>query len=318
VQVTVFGAGAIGGWLAGTLGRAGVAVSVAARGAALAALQRDGLRLIEAGRSWQCAVTAAEPAALGPADLLVVTTKAHDLPAAADALRALIGPETRVVALLNGLPWWFFQGFEGPLRDARLQTVDPGGQLAAITGSSPIIGGVVHASVEREQPGCVRVIRTDRLILGEPSGGRSPSLRWLVETLVRGGVPAEVSGDIRRDIWLKLWGNMNMNPLSALTRATTDRLLDDPEVRALCLQMMMEMAACGDRLGLHLGMTPATRMDVTRRLGDFKTSMLQDLEQGRRLEYEPQLGAIVEVAHRLAVPAPFCEAVLGLIRQLST
>jgi 2-dehydropantoate 2-reductase len=318
MKVTVFGAGAIGGWVAAALARSGVAVSIAARGQSLAALRRDGLRLAQGATTSNYPIPCAAAADLGVADIVIVAVKAHTLSAAADALSSLIGHRTVVVPLINGLPWWFFQRFDGPLCDVTLDAVDPGGRLASLVASQRIIGAVVHASVQRPQPGCVRVSDVDRLVLGWPASGRSEPLEWLAAVLARGGLPVEVSADIRLQVWAKLWGNINMNPLSALTRATTGRLLEDPHISALCLRMMGEMATCGERLGLKMAMTPAERTAVTRRLGDFKTSMLQDLERGVPLEHEPQLGAVVEVGQRLGVRMPCCEMVLSLIRQLSS
>jgi 2-dehydropantoate 2-reductase len=163
----------------------------------------------------------------------------------------------------------------------------------------------------------VRIGKVDKLLIGEPGGARSERVAQLCAAFSRAGIDAIASPQIRLETWAKLWGNMNMNPLSALARATTGRLLDDPEIRALCLRMMEEMAAAGASIGLPFAMSAADRMAITRKLGDFRTSMLQDLENGAALEFQPQLGAVVEVARRVGVDAPFCESVLGLIRQLS-
>jgi 2-dehydropantoate 2-reductase len=249
--------------------------------------------------------------------MVIIATKAQDVGRAAKDIAALLGPDTTVVSALNGLPWWFTQRFPGPLNDVVLESVDPGGTVAALIEPRRAVGCVMHASVSRPAPGCIHVHHLDTLIVGEPSGADSDRARWLVDTFARGGISARLSSNIRLDTWTKLWGNMTMNPLSALTRATTGRMLDDPDVRSLCLHMMDEMAAAGERIGLPFALSAPDRMAITRRLGDFRTSMLQDLENGVTLEYRPQLGAVVEIAHRCNVPAPYCAAVLALIRQLS-
>lgn len=317
MRVTVFGAGAIGGWMASALADAGVQVSLAARGATLDAVREHGLRVTRDGVLRSLPLRAASARELGPQDVVVIATKAQDVARAAADIGMLLGPDTTVVSALNGLPWWFTQQFPGPLDNVVLESVDPGGAVAALIEARRTVGCVVHASVSRAAPGHILVGKVDKLIFGEPSGAASERVRWLVETFARGGVPTVSSPNIRMDTWAKLWGNMNMNPLSALTRATTGRLLDDPDVRTLCLRMMEEMAAAGERIGLPFAMPATERMAVTRKLGDFRTSMLQDVQNGVPLEYQPQLGAVVEVARHCGVPAPFCESVLGLIRQLS-
>lgn len=316
-RVAVLGAGAVGCWLAAVLSDAGIAVSLVARGASLEALRRHGLRIRRDGQERNLALPAGAAAAFGPQDFVIVATKAQDVPRALPDLLPLLHARTAVVSALNGLPWWFSAGLPAPLHGRALQSVDPGGLVAAAITATRAIGCVVHASVTRTGPGCVRVNDVDRLIIGEASGPASERVRWLVEACNRGGVAAVASDSIRLDVWTKLWGNMTMNPLSALTRATTGALLDDPQVRALCLRMMGEMAAVGARLDLPLAIGAAERMALTRRLGDFRTSMLEDLENGRPLELEPQLGAVVEVAQLAGVPAPCCAQVLALTRLLS-
>lgn len=317
MKVAVLGAGAIGCWLAGALAEAGASVSIVARGASLQALQTHGLRVWQGETLKQYSLPAGCGVELGPQDFVIIATKAQDVAAALPELQPMLGVHTAVVSALNGLPWWFTQRFAGPLDNQVLQAVDPQGALAAALDASRAIGAVVHASASRVGPGEVRVGKVDKLIFGEPSGASSPRLEWLVQQFTRAGITTLSSDNIRREVWAKLWGNMNMNPLSALTRATTGRLLDDPDLQQLALHMMEEMATCGARIGLPFSMSAAERMAVTRKLGDFKTSMLQDVESGGALEYLPQLGAVVEVARRLDVPAPYCSAVLGLIRQLA-
>jgi 2-dehydropantoate 2-reductase len=312
-SATIVGAGAIGGWFASLLASQGWSVRLLARGATLAAVRARGV-VVDGERF---ALTASDdPAELGPADFLVLTVKGHDLPALGPRLPPLMRDETAVVSMMNGVPWWFFEGWPGPLDGAVLERVDPGGALAHALPARQVIGAVVHASAQAPEPGVVRLVKADRLTFGRPGGGEDPRLGALVQACAAAGVPTRASGEIRGEIWAKLWGNMTMNPLSALTRAPTGPLLDDPETRGLCLEMMREMAALGSAVGLEFGMTPEARMAVTRKLGSFKTSMLQDLEAGRRLELDPLLGVLVEMADRLGQPAPFLRAVYGLARRL--
>lgn len=317
MKIAVFGIGSIGGWLTAALVRAGVSPTVVARGATLETLRNVGL-CIEDQDGKQCIrVNAVTAAGAGPQDMVLVALKAQQFNASLTDLQSLLGPDTAVVSMMNGIPWWFFGDLAGPLRGCHLDAVDPAGRAAAAIAPRRALGGVVHASVRTLGPGQFRVNGVDKLILGEPDGSSSERLNWLAQTFERAAVPTLRSSDIRRDIWTKLWGNMNMNPLSALARASTRQLLDDPDVSELCLRMMTEMAAAGTRLGLALPADPRDRMAMTRKLGDFRPSMLQDIEAGRALEYEAQLGAVVEIARRLDVPAPFCASVLGLTRLLS-
>jgi 2-dehydropantoate 2-reductase len=315
--VAIVGAGAIGGWLADALDRAGWQVSIIARGTTLEALRREGLRVECAGvcrRSHPWAGAAAE---FAPQDFVLLAVKAHFLSELAPQLAPLIGPGTAVLSATNGIPWWFFQDFGGPLVDAALDSVDPAGAQARAFPRGCALGGVVHAAVRVTAPAQIQVVAADRLIVGEPGGVISDRVAAVAQALRSGGINAQPSAQIRDEVWAKLWGNMNMNPLSALTRAGTARLLADPEVRTLCVYMMEEMQQCGRVLGLTCSMSPAERIEVTRRLGDFRTSMLADAEAGRRLELAPQLGAVVEIAGRLGVPAPYCRTILGLARLLS-
>ena len=310
------GAGAIGGWIADALDRAGWGVSMVARGATLEALRRDGLAVRSEGRVRVSHPIAGSAAELGPQTYIFLCTKAQLLPAMAPALQPLIGPDSVVVSATNGIPWWFFQGFGGALAECRLEAVDPSGAQAAAFPRAGTLGSVVHASARVLAPARIEVVAVDRYLLGEPDGSDSPRVAQLAAALQAGGINAQVSRQIRQEIWEKLWGNMNMNPLSALTRAGTARLLAEDDVRGLCLRMMEEMHACAAPLGLAVNLSAAERIAVTQRLGNFKTSMLADLEAGRPLELGPQLGAVVEIAARLNVPAPFMRSVLGLARLL--
>jgi 2-dehydropantoate 2-reductase len=316
-SVAIVGAGAIGAWLADAFDRAGWQVSVVARGATLTAIEGDGLRVSQAGKLRVSRPKAGSAAELGVNDFVVLTVKAQLLPALAPQLRPLIGDSTVVVSGTNGIPWWFFQDFGGPLANRSLRSVDPDGSQAAAFPQARTLGSVVHASVRVESPGHAQVVAADRLILGSPGPRLDAQLSALIAALRQGGVNAQLSNDIRRDVWSKLWGNMTMNPLSALTRSGTSAMLADAEVRELCIRMMQEMQLCGAKLNLPVQITPEERIGVTQRLGNFKTSMLADLEAGRALELDPQLGAVVEIAQLLETPAPFLRAVLGMARLLS-
>jgi 2-dehydropantoate 2-reductase len=219
-----------------------------------------------------------------------------------------------VVTAMNGLPWWFLGGFAGPLRDQRLECVDPGGKAAAMLTHVRPVGAVVHVSSRAESPGVIRVAGVDRLILGEPDGKTSAGTAELARMVAGGGVPVPVTADIRLEIWAKLWGNMNMNPVSALTRLTAKPILGDARLSELVRGMMTEFVELGERIGLKLPMSVDERLVVTRRLGDFRTSMLNDVEAGRPLEIEGLLGVVVEMADRIGHPVPMSRAVYALAR----
>ncbi len=288
-----------------------------ARGPTLASLRAQGLCVERDGETRLSRPRSGSAVELGTHDFVFLTVKAQQLAQLAPSLLPLISPATVVVSGTNGIPWWFFHDFGGALANQSLQSVDPDQSQDKTFARDRILGSVVHASVRILAPAHLRVVAADRLILGELDGRLSDRVQRLTEALCKGGIGAEISQRIRQDIWIKLWGNMNMNPLSALTRCGTAKILADAEVRELCVRMMAEMQQCGDLLDLPMGMTASDRMAVTQRLGDFRTSMLADLEAGLPLELAPQLGAVVEIAQRLAVPAPFLRSILGLTRLLS-
>ena len=317
MQITVAGAGAIGGLIAAALRDAGHDVGVIARAQTCGAITTHGLRIRdEAGSERTVRLRAATDAAqFGVQDMVVVALKAQALPAAAASLRPLFGARTIAVSATNGLPWWFTHDLAGPADGLRLESVDPGGVVSAALPPQRALGCVVHLTSSTDAPGVVRRGPGNRLIVGSPSAALAGAARDLAAALRNGGFAVEETGEIRREIWIKLWGNLTMNPISALTGSTADRILDDPYTAALVLRMMEEADAIGMRLGLHTGMTPAERTVITRRLGAFRTSMLQDLEAGRPLEIDPLLGVFPELGRWLDVPTPFCDAVLGLLRQ---
>jgi 2-dehydropantoate 2-reductase len=315
MKVCVIGAGAIGGWIAGLLAEKGVDVSLLARGETLARLNAGGLRIRRKGQETAYPISASnDPAQLGKPDYVIVAVKGQNLPELAPAISLMLDANTVVVPAINGIPWWFFQGANVPLSGVALKSVDPHGALSAMIVPSRVIGCVVHASAWVPEPGVIEVQGEDRLLFGEPDGSASKRCQSLADAIPPEHVKPVVSDNIRRDIWTKLWGNMTMNPLSVLTGGTTADILDDAQARALVRAMMLEMKAMGAAIGLPLAMTPEQRMDVTRKLGPIKTSMLRDAEAGRALEIDPILGVLVEIADRLNEPAPFIRAVLGLLR----
>lgn len=308
-SIAVVGAGAIGGWIAARLSLAGRSVAIMAGQGTMSAIARDGLHL-EEGVGKQTAHVGLLAETDGPQDLLILAVKAPALENAVAAARPLIGPATLVLPMLNGVPWWFTGGSR-PLR-----SVDPQGQIAAAIPSSQLVGCVVHASCSRSAPNAVRVGMVDRLVIGEPAGPPSPRLAALAALLEEAGIKVEQSADIRSAIWYKLWGNATLNPLSALTRATADRLLQDPTLRGLMLEAMTELAEIGARIGCPIRQSGEERMAVTARLGAFKTSMLQDVEAGRQIELDALVAAPLEIARLHGVRTPALDLVYALARQL--
>jgi 2-dehydropantoate 2-reductase len=316
LKVCVVGAGAIGGFLGTRLALAGQAqVSALARGATLVALRDHGWRLKEGERllTAPAALASDDTSELGTQDLVILTLKSHVLPALAPALGPLIGPATVVLPAMNGVPWWFSAGVAA-LGERPLESVDPGGVIARSIAGRHVVGCVVHASATSAAPGVAAHRMGRGLIIGEPAGGESARVRDLETLLSRAGFEVTVSARIRYDIWYKLWGNMTMNPVSALTGATTDRVLDDELVRAFCSAAMGEAATIGARIGCDVRESPEDRHAVTRRLGTFKTSMLQDAEAGRPLELDALVGAVREIGQRLGVATPAIDALFGLTR----
>ena len=315
LQVCIYGVGAIGGFIGTRLALGGeCAVSAVARGATLAALQTHGLRLQQGGALLRAPVRATdEPATLGVQDLVLIAVKSPALPAVAQRIAPLIGPHTVVLPAMNGVPWWFAAGAPA-LGDAPLHSIDPGGQIAAAIPLAAVVGCVVHASTYSAAPGEVVHKMGQGLILGEPLGGLSERVQALTGLLARAGFEATASADVRRDIWYKLWGNMTMNPITAITGATVDRVLDDPLARAFCTAAMAEAAAVGARIGCQIDQTPQDRHQITRKLGAFKTSMLQDVLAGRPIELDALVTVVREIAQRVGVATPFIDALLGLAR----
>ena len=315
MKICIYGAGAIGGWIGARLAALGEPVSVVARGATLAALHTHGLRLQQAEGLLQVPVQAADnAAALGVQDLVVVAVKAPALAEVARGIAPLLGPPTMVLTAMNGVPWWFFQGFGGAYAGTALKAVDASGAIAAAIPARHVVGCVVHASCALQAPGVVQHHFGNKLILGEPSGQQTERAKALAALLERAGFEAPLSEQIQRDTWYKLWGNMTVNPVSALTGATTDLILDDPLVRDFISQVMREAKEIGARIGIPIDQQPEDRHAVTRKLGAFKTSMLQDVEAGKPVELDALVTVVQELGVLTAVPTPFTDALLGLAR----
>ena len=316
LKVCVVGAGAIGGFLGTRLALTGEAdVAALARGTTLVALRDHGWRLESDGQQFSApaARAADDPRELGIQDLVILTVKAPALPRLAPTLRPLIGAETLILPAMNGVPWWFSIGLPA-LSGQPLASVDPGGQIAASLPLAQVLGCVVHASASQREPG-VALHRMGRgLIIGEPGGGESARVRTLAGLFTRADFEVTRSSNIRYDVWYKLWGNMTMNPVSALTGATLDLVLADDLLREVCSAAMREAALIGARIGCEVRESPEDRHAVTRKLGASKTSMLQDVEAGRALELDALVGAVREIGARVGVATPTIDALFALTR----
>ncbi|UUZ65365.1 2-dehydropantoate 2-reductase [Polaromonas sp. P1-6] len=315
MKICIYGAGAIGGWIGVKLAQAGCEVSVVARGATLEALQLHGLRLQHGEATASVAVRAsANPAELGVQDLVIIAVKAPAMAEVAKAIAPLLGPDTTVLTAMNGVPWWFFEGFGGEYAGTRLKAVDPEGAIARAIPGRHIIGCVVHASCSLNGPGFVKHHFGNKLIIGEPSGQKTARVQQLAALLEQAGHEIVLSEQIQKDAWYKLWGNMTVNPISAFTGATTDLILGDELVRGVVSAVMLEAKEIGARLGIPIEQQPEDRHAVTLKLGAFKTSMLQDVEAGKAVELDALVTVVKELGALTEVPTPFTDALLGLAR----
>ncbi|PWS36509.1 oxidoreductase [Falsiroseomonas bella] len=316
MKLCVFGAGAIGGLMAAKLAAKGDAeVTVIARGPHLAAMQAKGLTLRSEGQESVVpvrAVGSAEEA--GPQDYVVVTLKAHSLPGAAKQMQPLLGPETAVVSAVNGIPWWYFHKLAGPHEGHRVESVDPGGVVSELLPPERAIGCIVYPAAEVPEPGVIEHTYGDRFTLGEPDGTRTPRIAALSEALIAAGFKAPVRPKIRDEIWVKLWGNMAFNPISALTTATLDVVIADDGQRGVARAMMLEGQEVAQKLGVRFAIDVDKRIAGAAEVGAHKTSMLQDLERGRPMEIDALLGVVVELAELVGVEVPTCRTVLALVR----
>jgi len=307
MRITIIGAGAIGGWVAGKLAIAGHQVSVLARGATAAALS-EGITIVEPSEERAAhphIIT--DPTSIDAQDIVIIAVKAPAMAEAARAAQAMIGRDTLIVPMMNGVPWWFVDG-------APLDSVDPGARIAAALPMTQVLGCVVHAACRRSSPTRIEVAMLNRLLVGEPGGGISDRASAFATMLAEAGLAGEAIPDIRRAIWYKLWGNMTANPISALTLATADRILASRDTRGFMLRCMAEAAEIGAAIGCPISESGEDRLAVTATLGAFKTSMLQDVEAGRAIELDALLAAPLEIAGRVGVPAPNLAALNGLAR----
>jgi 2-dehydropantoate 2-reductase len=319
MKIAIVGAGAIGGYLGARLSAAGEDVTFIARNRNLQAIRAQGFRLIlEDGSTLHAPAARAvqEPAEAGLQDAVLLTVKAHQVQDLLPGLRGLFGPDTAVVSMINGVPWWYFHRLPGPWEGRQLESVDPGGVIAAHIEPARVIGSVVYPAAELVEPGLVRVIEGNRFTLGEPDGSRSERVERLSQALMKAGFKAPVSKDIRSEIWVKLWGNLSFNPISALTHATLEQICSFGPTRELAARMMREAQAVGEALGVEFKISLDKRIAGAQAVGAHKTSMLQDVEAGRALELEALVGAVVELGRITGQPVPTVEAVLALARLL--
>ncbi|MBS27987.1 MAG: 2-dehydropantoate 2-reductase [Alphaproteobacteria bacterium] len=318
MKVCIYGAGAIGGYLAVELAQAGDAdVTCIARGPHLAAMQANGLRLIyEDGTEKVAAVNATDdPAEAGPQDFVIITLKAHSAAAVTDQMAPLLGPETALVTAQNGVPWWYFHELDGPHEGTRVASVDPANRQWEMIGPDRAIGCVVYPATEIIEPGVIRHEYGNRFTLGEPSGERTERVQALSKLFSDAGMRAPVRPRIRDEMWVKLWGNVSLNPISALTGGTLAEMIDDPDVCAVIRTVMVEAQAVGEALGVKFAIDVDKRIAGAREVGDHKTSMLQDLELGRPMEIDALVASVQELGRIVGVATPAIDTVLGLVRQ---
>jgi len=317
MKFCVFGAGAIGGYVGLMLQRGGADVSLIARGAHLAAIREKGLKFITRDETFVEEMRATDnPAELGHQDFVIVALKAHQAWESAEQLKPLLGPDTAVVTMQNGVPWWYFHGFEGQYANLKLESVDPGGRQWNAIGPERAIGATVYAATEITEPGVIKHVYGNDFGLGEPTRKETPRLKALADAFEAGGMKARVYPEIRNDIWLKLWGNLCFNPISALTRATLDIVATDPGTRHVASRMMSEAERIGQRLGVDFRVDIDRRIDGAVKVGAHRTSMLQDLEKGRAIELDALLTSVQEMGRLVEVETPIIDTVLALTQQM--
>jgi 2-dehydropantoate 2-reductase len=315
MKLCIFGPGAVGGLIAARLAQTGHDVSVVARGAHLTAIRRDGLRVLSNGKQSVARVSAeSDPARLGEQEYVIVTVKGQSLPEVARSIGPLLGTNTSVVTAMNGVPWWFFDRLPFGGGTLRLESLDPGGMLARAMPTERIVGCVIHLAASTPEPGLVRHDMGERLILGEPGGRNTARTQKIADALADAGFEIALSSSIEKDFWVKLLGNVSFNPVSALTLATASRLIADAQVKAYLVAIMREVLEIGRAVGVDADIDPEARMEMARKLGNFKTSMLQDLESGKALEIDNLLTGTLEIARKAGVAAPYTESLLGMIR----
>ncbi|MDA9060024.1 2-dehydropantoate 2-reductase [Planktomarina temperata] len=313
MKICIFGAGAIGGYMGAKLAAAGADVSLVARGPHLKAMQENGLRLIEETGISTVKVTASDTASdLGPQDYVIVTLKAHSVPSVVPHMQPLINDHTTVVSGVNGVPWWYFHKISGALEGTRLQTVDPGNAQWDGLGPDRVLGCVVYPAAEVVEPGVVKHIEGNRFSLGEPDGSKSNRALALSEALSASGLRAPIRPKIRDEIWIKLWGNLSFNPISVLTQSTLDVLCTDPGTREVARKMMLEAKTVAEKLGVKFPIDVDRRIQGGAAVGAHRTSMLQDLDQGRPMEIDALIGSVKELGLITQTPTPTIDTVLAL------
>ncbi|MFN5510312.1 MAG: 2-dehydropantoate 2-reductase [Burkholderiales bacterium] len=320
MKIAIVGAGAIGGYLGARLSAAGEEVTFIARNKNLQAINARGFRLIlEDGSELHAphARAVEHYAQAGPQDAVFLTVKAHQVGDLLPQMRDLFGPETVVVTMINGVPWWYFQKLGGAWEGQQLESVDPGGRIAQHIEADRIIGSVVYPASELIEPGVVKVIEGNRFTLGELDGSRTPRIEALSQAMIRAGFKSPVSKDIRGEIWVKLWGNLSFNPISALTHATLEDICGFGPTRALAAAMMTEAQSIGEKLGVEFKVSLDKRIAGAQAVGAHKTSMLQDVEHGRAIELQALVGAVIELGRITGVPTPTIDAVHALASLLA-
>lgn len=319
MKICIVGAGAIGGYIGAKLALSGEQVTLIARGAHLDAMQKNGLKLVTADGAEHVVkdlVATSDMSLAGPQDVVILALKAHSVPAITPALQALYGPETMVVTAQNGIPWWYFRKHGGEFEGQRIQSVDPDGIVEANIEVERVIGCVVYPAAELAEPGIVRHIEGDRFSLGELDGSKTSRLQDLAQTFNRAGLKAPLRTRIRADIWVKLWGNLAFNPISALTRATLESICQYPLTRELARNMMTEAQTIAERLGVEFGITLEQRINGAEKVGAHKTSMLQDIETGRATEVDAIVGAVTELGRLTNIPTPHIDAIYASVKLL--
>lgn len=316
MKVCIYGAGAIGGYLGVQLAQADADVSLVARGAHLAAMKANGLRLLIGDEERVVHPRCTDnPADLGPQDFIIICLKAHSITGVIDAMKPLIGSHTRIITAVNGIPYWYFYKHGGAYENSMLESIDPGGRQWRELGPERAIGCIVYPATEIEAPGVIRHVYGDRFPIGEPSGERSADVERLSALFVKAGLQAPVLDRIRDEIWLKLWGNVCLNPISALTHATLDVICSDPSTRALSKAIMLETQTIAETFGAKLRVDVERRIEGACKVGAHKTSMLQDLERGRPMEIDPLVTVVQEMGRLTKTPTPSLDAVHALVVQ---
>lgn len=316
MKICVVGLGAIGGYLASCLVKGGGEVSALCRGKTLDSVRRQGIRVEQAGATTASRLHAEDDARrLGPQDYVLIAMKAHQAWQAAETLLPLLGPHTRVVVIQNGIPWWYFHDHEGPLKDATLDSVDPGGRQKSVFGAGRALGCVAYATASQPEPGLVRLMNAGRFRFGDPSSASDERLAPLLRVLGAGGLECSHVKDIRHVVWHKLLGNLSINPVSVLTEMTMDVISTHPGLRRICLMMMREAIGVAGQVGVAIDEVPESRLDHSATLGAHRTSMLQDFDARRPLELDCLVAAVSEIARRLGVETPTIDTVLTLVAQ---